>query len=82
MEAYSIDYDPIIDLYDFSTTNTVMDIGGGRGHLLSKRLKKYPDIEYAIILDLPTVIEEARQNLEVFPNIKKFSFYQLISSQH
>ncbi len=40
MAEYSIDYNDIINLYDFSSTIRLMDIGGGQGQLLSKNISK------------------------------------------
>src|SRR5205085_5669739 len=42
---------------------TDMDIGGGRGSLLTTLLAAYPSIEKGILFDQPSVIEEARSLL-------------------
>lgn len=52
--------DAILCAYDFSSIPRVIDIGGGRGALLSAILRKHPHVE-AALLDLPHVIEHARE---------------------
>lgn len=42
--------------YDFSPASTIVDIGGGRGHLLSTVLDAYPQISKGILFDLPDVV--------------------------
>lgn len=44
----------IRDAYDFSAVSTVVDVGGGRGLLLSTLLETYPSLR-GTLLDLPTV---------------------------
>jgi SAM-dependent methyltransferase/predicted transcriptional regulator len=85
MAEYSIDYDDIIGLYDFSNTMRLMDIGGGQGQLLSKILAKYPNIKSGIVFDLPNVIDEAKQNLKESPyynkiELKPGDFFSSINS--
>lgn len=48
--------------YEFSGARTVVDVGGGKGMLLAAILKTDPDIQ-AILFDLPSVINEARDFL-------------------
>lgn len=45
--------------YDFSQFHTVVDIGGGRGHLLEAVLHQAPQTE-GILFDLPHVVEAVR----------------------
>ena len=45
--------------YDFSTFDTIADIGGGRGHLLQAVLAANPSAR-GVLFDLPNVIEDAR----------------------
>lgn len=52
--------DAILAEYDFSSIARVVDIGGGRGAFLSAILRKHPHVE-ATLLDLPHVIEHARE---------------------
>jgi SAM-dependent methyltransferase/predicted transcriptional regulator len=74
MAEYSIDYDSLINLYDFTNTKILIDIGGSHGQLISKILKKHTKIEKGIVLDLPEVIKEAIQNLKESPNYNKIEF--------
>jgi hypothetical protein len=46
--------------YDFSRMRTVVDVGAGRGRLLSTILERYPHLR-GILFDQPHVIEDARQ---------------------
>lgn len=50
----------ISSMYDFSQFNTIMDIGGGQGMLLSTILKNNPKLQ-GILFDLPHAIESARR---------------------
>ena len=49
--------------YDFSEANTIADIGGGHGLLLSKVLQTVPDAK-GILFDQPQVIEGANEVLQ------------------
>jgi O-methyltransferase domain len=49
----------ISSMYDFSQFNTVVDIGGGQGILLSILLKNNPNLS-GILFDLPHAIESAK----------------------
>ncbi|GAG97980.1 unnamed protein product, partial [marine sediment metagenome] len=69
MEEYSFDYDNLLELYDFSDTKILLDIGGGSGKLLMKILKKNENISKGILFDLPNSIENAQKLL------KDSSFY-------
>lgn len=50
---------PVLGAYDFTRFNTIGDIGGGFGHLLSAILNTAPAAK-GILFDLPGVIEQAR----------------------
>ncbi len=52
----------MIDAYDYTGVNTLVDIGGGNGTVLGAVLKKYPAMK-GILYDLPGVIERAKKNL-------------------
>jgi ubiquinone/menaquinone biosynthesis C-methylase UbiE len=52
----------MIDAYDYTGINTLVDIGGGNGTVLTAVLQKNPTME-AILYDLPGVIERAKKNL-------------------
>ncbi|MGC2575096.1 MAG: methyltransferase [Candidatus Nitrosopolaris sp.] len=57
----------ISSMYDFSRFNTVIDIGGGQGTLLSTILKDNPKLQ-GILFDLPHAIESARVYIKGFAN--------------
>jgi hypothetical protein len=46
----------VLDAYDFTRHRAVVDVGGGRGHLLSGLMDRHPHIE-ATLVDLPQVID-------------------------
>jgi hypothetical protein len=49
--------------YDFSGCDTVVDVGGGTGNLLSAILACYPQV-HGILADLPHVVREAQSLIE------------------
>lgn len=49
----------VLSLCDLSAAKTIVDIGGGRGTLMSSMLRAYPQAR-GIVLDLPHVIEQGR----------------------
>jgi ribosomal protein L11 methylase PrmA len=56
----SLHVSSISSVYDFSQFNTVVDIGGGQGILLSIILKNNPNL-HGILFDLPHTIESAKK---------------------
>ena len=52
----------MLDAYDFSRFNTVIDVGGGNGSLLSAVLLRHPGLR-GVLFDLPTVVERAQATL-------------------
>lgn len=52
----------ISSTYNFSQFNTIADIGGGQGVLLSTILKNNPKL-HGILFDLPYAIESAKKNV-------------------
>lgn len=46
----------ILDAYDFAVHRTVVDVGGGRGHLLGSLIDRHAHID-AVLVDLPQVID-------------------------
>ncbi len=64
MKEYSVDYDDLLNLYDFKDSKTIMDVGGGSGHLLEKILINNYDIKEAFLFDLPRVIEKAQTSIK------------------
>jgi hypothetical protein len=51
---------PVVNAVDFSRFNTIVDIGGGLGYLLSCILEKYLTIKHGICFDLSNVIEHSK----------------------
>lgn len=49
--------------YDFSTTQTLVDVGGGTGNLLSTILRTHPHLR-GMLYDLPHVVPEARMKFK------------------
>ena len=64
MKEYGVDYDDLLLLHDFNDTKTIMDVGGGSGHLLEKILIKNYHIKEAFLFDLPTIIENAQTSIK------------------
>lgn len=52
----------VIEAYDFSGINTLIDIAGGHGRLLTEILEANPSLR-GVLFDLPHVIEGARENV-------------------
>jgi len=52
----------ILATYDFSSARVVVDVGGGRGELISTVLDAHPGLR-GVLYDLPRVIEAAREKL-------------------
>lgn len=53
----------IINNYDFSSFNTVVDVGGGQGSLITTILKANLKLK-GILFDVPNVIEDAKPRLQ------------------
>jgi SAM-dependent methyltransferase len=51
--------EPMLDAYDFSVFQTVVDIGGGHGRMLAAILNRYPTTS-GILFDLPAVADRSR----------------------
>lgn len=56
-----LEHPAIVAAYDFGRFGSLMDVAGGRGHLLAAILKEYPAVK-GIVYDLPHVVESARQH--------------------
>jgi hypothetical protein len=56
----------VVAAYDFSSINTLMDVAGGEGHLLTTILQANPGMK-GILFDLPKVIEPARALIAATP---------------
>ncbi|MFF8596569.1 methyltransferase [Streptomyces sp. NPDC015220] len=52
----------VADLLDLSGADSVVDIGGGQGHVVAGLLEKYPAM-HGTLLDLPRVVENADPRL-------------------
>jgi hypothetical protein len=53
----------VVAAYDFSSSATVVDVGGGDGTLLAAILKANPSLR-GVVADLPHVVEGAQRRLE------------------
>jgi ubiquinone/menaquinone biosynthesis C-methylase UbiE len=51
--------EPMLDAYDFSPFQTVIDIGGGNGLVLAAILQRHPTVK-GILFDLPAVVDRAQ----------------------
>jgi len=51
--------DAVIEAYDFSGVNRVIDLAGGRGALIAAILKRHPHVQ-GVLTDLPLVANEAK----------------------
>jgi hypothetical protein len=72
----------VVEAYDFSGIETLADIAGGHGYLLSQILKANPNLK-GILFDMPQVIEGASALLEregVVERVEKVSgdFFQSV----
>ncbi len=54
----------VMAVYDFSGISKIVDVGGGKGALISSILKAYSSM-YGCLVDLPVVIEKSRGFIEV-----------------
>lgn len=52
----------VLNAYDFSGIETLIDIGGGEGRMLSGILEAYPKLR-GVLFDLPYVIDDAREQV-------------------
>ena len=55
--------DPMLDAYDFSPFNSLVDVGGGNGSLLIAILNRHPKM-HGVLFDLPRVVDRARAAVE------------------
>ena len=61
--AYNASNQAIVQSYDFSAIQTVADIGGGQGALLTAILQHYPHL-HGLLFDRPAVVAETRHRLD------------------
>ncbi|MEJ7588195.1 MAG: methyltransferase [Ferruginibacter sp.] len=55
----------VLDAYDFSGINTLVDVGGGHGLLLASILQKYPTL-HGILFDMPAIVEQAKELIDSY----------------
>jgi len=55
--------DPMLDAYDFSVFNQLVDVGGGNGSLLMAILKRHQSMQ-GVLFDLPRVVERAQDGIK------------------
>jgi len=55
--------DPMLDAYDFSGFEELVDVGGGNGSLLTAILRRHPRLR-GVLFDLPRVVERAGPAIE------------------
>jgi len=53
----------VLDAYDFSGIDKLVDVGGGNGSKLAAILRRYPSLR-GLLYDLPHVVERARPQLQ------------------
>ena len=58
----------VLEHCDFTHLRTVVDVGGGLGHLAIALIERYPHLR-ATVVDMPDVAEMARARLSVPPDI-------------
>ena len=54
----------VVEAYDFSSLNVLVDVAGGHGRLLTGILEATPELR-GVLFDLPHVIERAKENSDV-----------------
>jgi hypothetical protein len=54
--------EPMVKTYDFSVFNTIVDVGGGNGEVITGILNNNAAVK-GILFDLPEVIDRAHQNI-------------------
>jgi hypothetical protein len=54
----------VLERYDFGGIGTLVDVGGGAGHLVAAVLERYPDLR-GVVFDLPEVVDAAPTLLPV-----------------
>ena len=64
MSGFSYAFDkPLVDAYDFTGINHIVDLGGAEGRLLKMVKSQYPEIE-TTLFELPNVIPQAKKSDE------------------
>ncbi len=70
LEVYASDYSELIKSLPLSDIETLMDVGGGSGYLLSEIIQHYDFLKKGILFDLPPVISHAKDIREEVPSDK------------
>ena len=65
----------LLDAYDFSSCRHVVDVAGGRGHVLAAILARTPQLRGTLV-DLPHAIAGARAALAGSPVVDRISFVE------
>jgi hypothetical protein len=60
---HGVEIDPMLEAYDFSAFNEIIDVGGGNGSVLIGTLTRYNRLN-GVLFDLPKVVERARSAIE------------------
>jgi hypothetical protein len=55
---HGVETEPMLDAYDFSAFQEVVDIGGGNGSVLVGTLTRHPGMK-GVLFDLPAVADRA-----------------------
>lgn len=74
MERYGKDQHELLELHDFSKSKTIVDVGGGNGHLLMKIMKRDRSIKKGILFDLPEIIRYSKTSNLNDENITKIDY--------
>ena len=64
-EFHGGETDPMVNNYDFSVFDTVVDVGGGNGAVIAAVLNKNPNVN-GILFDLAEVIGRSRENINAW----------------
>ncbi len=76
IEAYTTDYIELLKSLNLPDIRIVLDVAGGTGSLLKSFLHQFPQIKKGILFEMPTVIENAKQELKEDPFYEKIQFIQ------
>lgn len=60
---HGVETDPMLDAYDFSSFNEIVDVGGGNGGVLIGTLTRHPGLK-GVLFELPKVADRARAAIE------------------
>jgi hypothetical protein len=60
--VHGMETSAMLDAYDFTGVNVLVDVGGGNGRTLAGVLRRFPSLR-GVLFDLPPVVERARKEL-------------------